>query len=171
MAKLPAPASSRTAPSRPLSTDVPAPLNSVLIPRRDHAGNSVVGRLHHAADRLRAETQGGRPADDLDLVGDERVDRHEMVLAQIGRAVGADAILLDAHAIDVEAANDRAAGGAGGKARAGDARLAEQQVAERAGAVATNFLVRHDRHGGELIGDDWQRALQFGGRCRLARGY
>ena len=91
--------------------------------RRDHGRDAVVGRLHHAADRLRTEAQGGRPADDLDLVGGERIDRHEMVLAQVGRAIGADAVFLDAHAIDVEAANDRPAGGAGRKARAGDAGL------------------------------------------------
>ena len=84
--------------------------------RRNHGWNAVVGRLHHAADRLRAEAQGGRPADDLDLVAGERIDRHEMILAQIGGAVGADAVLLDAHAIDIETADDRPAGAAGRKA-------------------------------------------------------
>ena len=67
----------RAAPRRrgPLSTDVPAPLNSVLIPRCGiMVGNTIVGRLHHAADRLRTEAQGGRPADHLDLVGG-RADR------------------------------------------------------------------------------------------------
>ena len=55
-----------------------------------------------------------------------------MVLAEIGRAVRADAVLLDADAIDVEAADDRPAGRAGREARAGDAGLGEQQIAERA---------------------------------------
>ncbi len=55
-----------------------------------------------------------------------------MVFAEIGGAVGADAVLLDAHAVDVEAADDRPAGCPGREARSGDAGLREQQVAERA---------------------------------------
>ena len=77
-----------------------------------------------------------------------------MIFAEIGGAVGADAVLLDAHAIDVEAADDRPAGGAGRKARSGDAGLLEQQIAEGRSAVAADFLVGHDCDGGELIGDD-----------------
>ena len=50
-----------------------------------------------------------------------------MILAEIGRAIGADAVFLDADAVDVETADDRPAGGAGREARAGNAGLAEQR--------------------------------------------
>ena len=42
---------------------------------RKRIGDAVVGRAHHAADRLRAVAQGGRSADHLDLVGGQRIDR------------------------------------------------------------------------------------------------
>ena len=82
--------------------------------------------LNYAADRLRAEPQCGGPADDLDLVTRKGVDWHKVVFAEVGCAIGADAILLDAHAIDVQPANDRSAGCTGRKARSGDAGLFEQ---------------------------------------------
>ena len=72
-------------------------------------GNAIVGGADDAADRRRSIAQRRRAPDDLDLIGRERVDRHEMVLAEIGRAVAADAVLDDADAIDVEAADDRPA--------------------------------------------------------------
>ena len=37
----------------------------------------------------RAETQRRRPANHFDLVGGQRIDRHEMIFAEVGRAVGA----------------------------------------------------------------------------------
>ena len=80
--------------------------------RRQRGGNAVVARFNHAADRLRAEAQGGGPPDHVDAVGGERIDRHEMILAEVGRAIGADAVFLDAHAVDVETADHRTAGGA-----------------------------------------------------------
>ncbi len=126
--------------------------------RRDRLGNAVVGRAHDAADRLRTPAQGGRAAHHLDLVGRQRIDRHEVVLAQVRGAAAADAVLQDADTIDVEAADDRAAGSAGRKARAGDAGLVEQHVAERAAAVAPDLFVRHHRDRGELIGDDGERS-------------
>ena len=69
-------------------------------------GNAIVAGVDDAADRRRAVTQRGRAANDLDLIGRERIDRHEMVLAEIGRAIAPDAVLHDADAIDVEPAND-----------------------------------------------------------------
>ena len=88
-------------------------------------GNPVVGRTDDAADRLRAIAQCRRPADHLDLIRRQRVDRHEVVFAEVGHAAAAHAIIDDADAIDVEAADDRPARCAGRKARAGDARFRE----------------------------------------------
>ena len=121
--------------------------------------DAVVGGADNAADRGRAVAQRCRAAHDLDLVGGERIDRHEMIFAEIGDAAAADAVLDDADAIDVEAADDRPAGGARREAGAGDARFGEQEIAERGAAGAAEFLVGHDGHGGELIGHDRQHAL------------
>ena len=71
-------------------------------------GNAVVGRLHHAADRLRAVAQRLRAAEDLDLLDRERIDRHAVILAEVGYVHGADAVLLHADAEIVEPAQHRA---------------------------------------------------------------
>ncbi len=123
-------------------------------------GMRLSGRGDDAADRLRAVTQGRRTADHLDLPGRQRIDRHEMIFAQIRHAAAADAVVDDADAVDVEAADDRTARRAGRKARPGDAGLGEQDVAQRRAGTALQFLARHHRDGRELIGDDRQRALQ-----------
>src|SRR6266851_357135 len=65
---------------------------------RYRVGNSIVGRIDDAADRLRTPSQRRRTAYHLDLIGRQRIDRYEMILAQIRRAVGADAVLLNANA-------------------------------------------------------------------------
>ena len=124
----------------------------------------------HAADRGRSVAQRRRSADDLDLVGRQRIDRHEMILAEIGGSVAADPVLDDADAVDVQSADDRPAGSAGRKARSGDAGFAEQEIAERGAAVAADFLVRHHRDGRELVGDDRQHALLGRGSCRCGSG-
>ena len=72
--------------------------------RRCREGNAVVGRFHDAPDRLRAVAQRVRAAKDLDLLNRQRIERHPMVLAQVGNVHGADAVLLHAHAEIVEAA-------------------------------------------------------------------
>src|SRR5262249_48125515 len=83
---------------------------------RYRIGNPIVDRIDDAADRLRTPAQGRRAAYHLDLIGRQRIDGYKMVLAQVRRAVGAEAVLLNADAIDVEPANDRAAGRSGRKA-------------------------------------------------------
>src|SRR6266436_3162753 len=83
---------------------------------RYRVGNSIVGRIDDTADRLRTPAQGRRTAHHLDLIGRQRIDRYEMILAEIRRAVGADAVLLNFDSICVEPADDRTAGGAGRKA-------------------------------------------------------
>ena len=118
--------------------------------------NAVVGGADDAADRGGPVTQGCRSADHLDLVGRKRIDRHEVILAEIRRAVAADAVLDDADAIDVEAPDDRPARRARRKARAGDAGLGEQEIAERAAALPADFLVGQHGHGRELVGHDGQ---------------
>ncbi|MGY4362251.1 hypothetical protein ACVW0J_008744 [Bradyrhizobium sp. i1.7.7] len=71
--------------------------------------NPVVGRADDAADRGRSIAQGGRPAHHFDLIGRERIDRDEVILAEIGCAVRIGAVLDDADAVDVEAPDDRPA--------------------------------------------------------------
>ena len=71
-------------------------------------GNAVVGGLYDAAHRLRAVAQRLRTAEDLDLLDRERIDRHAVVLAEIGDVHRADAVLLHADAEIVEPAQHRA---------------------------------------------------------------
>ncbi len=142
--------------------------------RRGSAGgqcvrNAIVAGADHAADRCGPVAQGGGSANDFDLVGRNRIDRHEVIFAQIRRAVGANSVLDDPDAIDVEAPDDRPAGRAGRKFRAGDAGLGKQQIAERPAALPADFLVRHYRDRGKLIRHDRKHALlgRGGGRRRL----
>ena len=108
MAKSRVPASNRAPPSRPRSTVVVAPRNlSLPAAYRRGDGNAVVGGLYDAADRLRAVAQRLRPAEDLDLLNRERIDRHAVVLAEVGDVHGADAVLLHADAEVVEPAQHR----------------------------------------------------------------
>src|SRR3954452_16671049 len=85
--------------------------------------NPIVSRLNNAANCLRAIPQRCRTTDHLDLVADQWIDRHEMVLAEVGSAVCADTVFLDADPIDIEAAYDRTAGSARSETRAGNAGL------------------------------------------------
>ena len=133
---------------------------------RQRLGDAVVGRADDAADRLRAVAQRRRPADHLDLAGRQRIDRHEVVFAEIGHAAAADAVVDDADAIDIEPANDRAAGRSGREARTGDAGLGEQEIAERRAGAALDLFPRHNGDGRKLIGDDGQNAGLGFSRCR-----
>src|SRR3954454_17124355 len=81
-----------------------------------------------------------------------------MVLAEIGRAAGGQAVLDNADAVDVETADDRPARSAGRKLRAGDAGFGEQKVAQSRAALTADFLVWHHGDGGELVGHDRQHA-------------
>ena len=71
-------------------------------------GNAVVGGLYDAAHRLRAVAQRFRPAEDLDLLDRERIDRHTVILAEVGDVHRADAVLLHPDAEVVEPAQHRA---------------------------------------------------------------
>ncbi len=96
-----------------------------------------------------------------------------MVFAKIGGAASVVAVFDDADAIDVEAPDDRPARGARREAGAGDAGLGEQEIAKLGGALAADFLVRHNRDGRELVGDDRQHALlrRGSGWCRRGLGF
>jgi len=83
-----------------------------------------------------------------------------MVVAQVGHVVDAEPVLLDADAIVVETAHHGAARRARRKAGRGDAGLGLQHVAKRCAGAALDFGARHRGDGGELVGDDRQRALQ-----------
>ena len=75
--------------------------------RRRSGGNAIVDRFDDAADRLRAEAQRRRAAEDLRPLDRQGIDRHAVVLAEIGDVGGADAVLLDAHPEIGKAAQDR----------------------------------------------------------------
>jgi hypothetical protein len=77
-----------------------------------------------------------------------------MVFAKVGCAIGSGTVLLDAHTVHIEAAYDRPTRRARCEARTCYARLFKEEIAQGRGAVATQFIVGHDRDGGELIGDD-----------------
>jgi hypothetical protein len=51
--------------------------------RRPHR-NAVVDGLDHAADRLRAVTQGDRPTIGFGFFDHQRIERHAVVLAERG---------------------------------------------------------------------------------------
>jgi hypothetical protein len=69
--------------------------------------NAVVRRFHYAADRLRAIAQRLRAAKDLDLLHRQRIERHAVVLAEVGEVQRSDAVLLDPYAEIVEPAQHR----------------------------------------------------------------
>jgi hypothetical protein len=175
MATLLPPASSRMPPSTPRSTELTAVrVSTVALERRGLAhrqrlGNTIVGRADDAADRRRAVTQRRGAAHDFDLIGRQRIDRHEMIFTEIGGAAAVGAVFDDSDAIDIETPDDRPAGGPRRKARTGNAGLGKQEIAELGAALATDFLVRYYGDGCELIGHDRQHALLGRGsdRCRL----
>jgi hypothetical protein len=131
------PASNRAPPSRPRSTVVVALLNWVCQPP---SGAAIVGRLDHAAQRLRAEAQCLRTAVDLDLLDRQRIDRHAVVLAEVGHVHGADAVLLHAHAKIVEPAQHWA-GRTRREAGGSCAGQGEEQVAEALRLGGLNLIV------------------------------
>ncbi len=139
-------------------------------PRR----NALVGDVDDAADRLRAEAQGGGAADHLDALGGERIDRDGVVLREIGDILRADAVFLDAHAGVVEAADDRPAGAARRETGAGDAGQGVELVAERCAAVAADLGLGNNGDGHEGAVDDLQLAVgeaEIAGRAvGVARG-
>ena len=92
----------------PRSTVVVAPrICGLPAADRRGEGNAVVDGLDHAADRLRAVAQRFRAAKDLDLLDRQRIERHAVVLAEVGDVDRADAVLLHADAEIVEPAQDR----------------------------------------------------------------
>src|SRR5262249_9827573 len=101
--------------------------------------NTVVGRLHHAADRLRAVAQRFRAAIDRDLLNGQRIDRHAVVLAQVGNVERADAVLLYAYAKIIEPAQHRPRR-AGREAGGGRAGHGEEQIAEALGRARLNLI-------------------------------
>ena len=105
------PASSSNPLSQPLSPVVPAAFSSAATPPN---GATVGMRLLIASTMPPTACEPKRsaagPRIDLDPLDRQRIDRHAVVLAEIGDVAGADAVLLHAHADIGEAAQDRAAG-------------------------------------------------------------
>ncbi len=114
--------------------------------RRDEGRHPVVVGRDDAADGPRAVAQGRGAADHLDPVGDQRVDGHGVVLAEVGHAAVDDAVLLDPHPGIVEAADDRPGRRPRRVGRARDARPVEQGVAQGPGLIARDLILGHHRH-------------------------
>ncbi len=92
---------------------------------------ALVGRhdIDQTAYRVRAVEQRRRAPDDLDPLGDVRVDGHPVVAGLAREVTGPDAVLQNQDAVAVEAADDWTAGSRT-EAPAGDARLVAQGVAQ-----------------------------------------
>ena len=73
------------------------------------ARDAVVDHVDHAADGAAAVLQRRRAAQHLDAFGDQRVDRHRVVVAQRRRIGRRAAVLQDADAVAVLAADGRPA--------------------------------------------------------------
>jgi hypothetical protein len=104
-------------------------------PVQRRARDAVVDRVDHAAGGVAAVQQRGRPAQHLEALDHQRVDRRGMVEAQARRVDRRAAVVEQSDAVAIQSADDRparlrteAAGRHAGQAR--------QRVAERAGAGA-----------------------------------
>ena len=107
------------------------------------ARNAAVDHIDDAADRRRPIEQGGRPAQDFDAIGGQRIDRHGMVDRCVRHVEAADPIGQDAHALALETAQDgaRCAGAKGGRRHA---RLTRQRFADAGAQFAGEFLTGQD---------------------------
>ncbi len=115
------------------------------------ARNPVVDRVDHAAHRVAAVQQRGRPAHDFDALDRQRILRHRMVVRQRRRVIGRDAVLQQPDPVAVHPADDRPADHrpvGGGR----HARQPVERFAERIGLAACQRIA------GELDG----RGDQFG---------
>jgi hypothetical protein len=99
-------------------------------------GKAVVHPVRHhvddAAGRARAVQQCRRAPDDLDLVGQRRVDRHGVVLGQAGGIERCQAVRQDLDPVAAEAADHRARG-AGAEESRMHSGFAGDGLAERRG--------------------------------------
>ena len=119
--------------------------------------NPSVDHVDRAADGLRTEAERGGAAENLDLLGVRRLERHGVVGADNGGVAGVEAVLHDAHPAAGQAANDRPAG-AGDERRRVHAGFALQGLAQR-GAQA-QLEVRAGQHGDGI--------RQLGGAAQIA---
>ena len=103
--------------------------------------NAVVQAVDHAAGGVAAVQQRRRAAQQLDALGHQRVLRHRVVEAEVGRVDAARAVVQHAHAVAVQPADHRAAA-VGPEAAAGGARQAVQRVAQRGGAAQHQRVAR-----------------------------
>src|SRR4030095_5985083 len=71
--------------------------------------DAVVDRIDHAADRLTAVAQRGRPAQHLDLYGCQGIDRDRVVVAEIGSVVPPNTVFGDSDTRGGQSANHREA--------------------------------------------------------------
>ena len=123
----------------------------VRFPSTLRGSRALAGTL----DRRRGLTHAHPSRDgELDLVGGERIDRHNMILAEVGCVLRADAVFLRADAEAVEAADYRAARARRCEGRRRDARLVEQSRTERAARRALDLVLLHHDHRIESVGDE-----------------
>ena len=118
---------------------------------RDMARNARVDDVDDAADRRGAEQQHRRPAQHLDPLGGERVDRHRMIDAGRGGVEAADAVGEHPDAVALEAAQHRPRG-ARAEGGGGNAGLPGERVADRRPQLAGQLLAAHHRAAGEDVG-------------------
>ena len=137
------------------------------------AGNAVVDHIDHATDSTAAILQGCRPAQDLDALHRQRVQRDRMVGAQARGIHRGTPVVQDADAVAIQASNHRATG-IGAEVGAADARRAIQRLAQRGLGAQQQSLAAVLRCGNNQVlgservagdGDRGQGLLRWRGAC------
>ena len=118
-------------------------------------GNAVVRHIDHAPDGAAAIQQGGGPAQHLNPLGGEGVDRHRMVKTQARDIHVGAAVLQNQQSVPIQTTDDRPAH-VGAKRTVGDARQVVQRFAQSAalslGQSGTGELLCGQRHAGVVEG-------------------
>ena len=113
------------------------------------ARNAVVDGVDHAAGGVAAVQQGGRATQHFQPLDHQRVDRHGMVEAEVGRVGRGAAVVQQADAVAVQPADHRSAG-LRAEAAGCYAGQAVERVAQRAGAAQGQAVAgQHAAGGGE----------------------
>jgi hypothetical protein len=111
---------------------------------RHAARDTRIHHVHHAAHGGRSEQQGGRPAQHLDPLRQQRVNDDRVIDRRVRYVDRTDTVGQHANAFALKAAQDRARC-VRAEGRCGNARLSRQRLADRGAQLARQFLAGQDR--------------------------